>query len=273
MSLEWAYADWCIAQMAQKMGKIAIADSFIWRANSYQRLFDTTTLFIRPRNSDGSWKSPFDPASFNPNDGYVEGNAWQYLWSVMHDVEGLVKLLKGKWNASQRLDSLFMAPFLQNELSLEPLTGTIGYCAMANEPSHHIPYMYNFVSQPWKTQKLVNLICTNSYRPARSGLPGNDDCGQTSAWYVFSAIGFYPVNGASLQYVIGTPMFEETSIDVGNNKKFVVRAKGISRYNYYIQSASLNGKPFNLPNISHEAIMQGGELVFEMGSKPSSWGL
>ena len=267
-TLEYAYDDWCIAQMAKILDKRNDYNLFMKRSQYFKNLADTTTGFIRPRNADGSWLVPFEPNLSEAGSGFTEGNSWQYSWFIPHDVPFIIKLMGGKNNFIDRLDSLF-SNYNVSKGGFEDISGVIGQYAHGNEPSHHVAYLYNFVGCPWKTQEKVNLIRDSLYKSTRIGLCGNDDCGQMSAWYIFSTIGFYPVNPATGIYVIGTPAFNKVTIDVGNNKSFTVIAKNLSKRNIYIQSAKLNGKSLNVSFIRHKDIMNGGNLEFEMGGKPN----
>jgi predicted alpha-1,2-mannosidase len=269
-TLEYAYDDWCIAQMAKALGADDDYAAYIRRAQSYKNLFDPSTGFMRAK-TNGAWWAPFDPAEINFN--YTEANAWQYSFSVPQDVRGLIELMGGDERFAARLDSLFTTNPKTSGLDLPDVSGLIGQYAHGNEPSHHIAYLYSFAGRPWRTQERVRDIMDGLYHDARDGLCGNEDCGQMSAWYVLSALGFYPVTPGSDVYVIGTPLFREATIDVGGGKRFVIRANGVSRNNIYVQSAALNGKPYGASFIRHGDIVAGGELAFVMGAEPNaSWG-
>jgi predicted alpha-1,2-mannosidase len=270
-TLEYAYDDWCIAQMAQALGAEEDYAAYIRRAQSYKNVFDPSTGFMRAK-ANGAWWTPFDPAEINFN--YTEANAWQYSFSVPQDVRGLIALMGGDERFAAKLDSLFSTSPKTSGLDLPDVTGLIGQYAHGNEPSHHIAYLYSFAGRPWKTQERARSIMDGLYHAGRDGLCGNEDCGQMSAWYVLSALGFYPVTPGSDVYVIGTPLFREASVDVGGGKRFVVRAKGVSGKNIYIQSAALDGKPYSRTYLRHGDIMAGGELAFVMGAEPNtSWGV
>jgi predicted alpha-1,2-mannosidase len=269
-TLEYAYDDWCIAQMAGAMNREEDYERYIRRAQSYKNLFDPSTGFMRAR-FNGGWFSPFDPAEVNFN--YTEANAWQYSFYVPQDVDGLIRLMGGRERFVARLDSLFSASTRTTGIELPDVSGLVGQYAHGNEPSHHIAYLYSFAGQPWKTQERVRSIMDGLYATGPAGLCGNEDCGQMSAWYFLSALGWYPVTPGSDVYVIGTPLFREASIAVGAGKHFVVRAKNASRSNIYIQSATLNAKPYTKCYLRHGDIMAGGELVFVLGDEPNrSWG-
>ncbi len=274
-TLEYAYDDWTIHRFAKARGDKAAADEFARRAMSYRNLFDAEKGFMRARLSDGSWKSPFDPLATS-GQGFIEGNAWNYSLYVPHDVEGFMALLGGPARLVAWLDTLFeMRTPDESFAHTEDITraGIIGGYVHGNEPSHHAPYLYCWAGQPWQTQKRIREIVDAMYRNAPDGLGGNDDCGQMSAWYVFSCLGFYPVCPGSNEYVVGSPCVDRASIRLENGKTFSIEARNLSAENVYVQSASLNGRPHNACFIAHEAIMKGGRLVFEMGPEPNpSWG-
>lgn len=274
-TIAYSYDDWCIAQIAKYLHKDEDYKYFMRRAGNYKNQFDTTTGFMRGKNADGSWLTPFDPQYSNYEiNPYTEGNAWQWSWFVPQDVQGLIKLMGGREKFIAKMDSLFTTSSeIKGKTAPPDISGLIGQYAQGNEPSHHIAYLYNFAGAPWKTQAIVRKICETLYTDKPKGLCGNDDCGQMSAWYVFSAIGFYPVNPASGIYVIGSPMFDKVTINVGNGKTFTVIANGVSGENKYIQSAELNGKKLERTYLFHKEILNGGKLVFDMGDKPNkNWG-
>jgi hypothetical protein len=268
--LEYAYDDWCIAQVARMLGKTADYERYMARAQSYKNLFDPRSGFMRPR-SNGNWVEPFDPREVTF--GFTEANSWQYTFFAPHDVSGLVKLMGGRQKFANKLDQLFAADSRTTGREQADITGLIGQYAHGNEPSHHMAYLYNYVGQPWKTQSRVQQIMNEFYKPEPDGLIGNEDCGQMSAWYVLSAAGFYPVTPGSTVYAIGSPLFPEVRFNLENGKWFVIRAPGVSGRNVYIQSATLNGKRYDKSFLLHEDLMHGGELVFQMGSQPNfKWG-
>ena len=272
-SLESVYDDYAAADMAKRMGKTEDAAYFSKRADFYKNLFDTETQFMRPRNSDGTWKTPFNPSQVahaeSTGGDYTEGNAWQYTWHVQHDVAGLIDLMGGKESFAMKLDSLFMLDTIaENTGFVSDVSGFIGQYAHGNEPSHHVVYLYNYVDQPWKTQELIPEIFERFYKPKPGGLCGNDDCGQMSAWYIFSSMGFYPVDPISGEYVLGAPQMDKISIQLTEDRAFVVEAKNLSRKNKYVKSVELNGKPVRGLTIKHEDIMSGGHLVFTMTDEP-----
>jgi len=278
ITLEYAYDDWCIAQVAKKLGKMDDYNIFIKRCEAYKLLFDKSCDFVRAKNSDGKWVVPFDPffASTEGKDAmFMEGNAWQYTFFVPHDVRGLAKEFGSDAAFIKKLDSLFtVSSQLKGESAPPDVSGLIGQYAHGNEPSHHIAYMYDFVGAPWKTQEKISMIVDSMYHAAPDGYAGNEDCGQMSAWMVWSTIGFYPANPASGQYTFGAPMFDEVIMDLPSHKKMVVRAKNVSKQNIYIQSVSLNGRPYTKTYIDHATLLKGGELTFVMGRQPNkSWGI
>ena len=275
MTLEYAYDDYAISKFAGALGKKEEEKIFAERSMNYKNVYDKTTKFMRGKYSDGRWQTPMDnPLSTDAN-GFVEGNAWNYSLYVPHDVEGYIRLLGGENILVERLDSLFDMhlddKFFENT---EDVTrdGMVGGYVQGNEPSHHVPYMYMWTKQPWKTQEKIHRIMNTMYKNAPDGLCGNDDCGQMSAWYIFSALGFYPVCPGSGNYIIGTPLLKKAEINLSDGKKFTVTAEGISGKNFYIQSVVLNGKEWNKPYIPHNMIKDGGNLILKMGSEPQkSW--
>jgi predicted alpha-1,2-mannosidase len=259
-TLEYSYDDWCISVMAKDMGKDDDYRRYFQRAHNYINVYDSTSGFMRGRKFDRSWLEPFDPLV---NSAYSEGNAYQYMF-VPHDVEGLMSLMGGEENFSKWLDVLFTLK------SGKDGNGNIGQYWHGNEPGHHLAYMYDYTGEPWKTQKLVRTILTELYKNSPDGLAGNEDCGQMSAWYILSSIGFYPVSPGQTIYAIGSPLFSKVTINLENGKKFTIKANNISDGNIYIRSARLNGKEYSKSYLRHEDIMSGSELVFEMGPEPGS---
>ncbi|MFC1640739.1 GH92 family glycosyl hydrolase [Patescibacteria group bacterium] len=276
-TLEYAYDDWCVAQAAQALGKSEDYNHFLDRSKAYVKVFDSETGFMRGKNSDGTWRVPFDPLAYDhERDDYIEGNAWQYLWFVPHDVQGLIELMGSRTQFIDKLDSLFAAESQLTGDNVSPdISGMIGQYAHGNEPSHHIAYLYNYAGEPWKSQKVVRQILKEQYAAEPDGLSGNEDVGQMSAWYVFSSMGFYPVNPASGIYVIGSPAVQEASIDLGGGGQFTVIAENNSDLNIYVQSATLNGDSLDRSYLTHAEIMSGGELKFVMGPAPNKelWSL
>jgi predicted alpha-1,2-mannosidase len=270
MAMEYAIDDWCIAQMAKALGKQEDETYFSGRAKAYREYFDPATKFMRGKLSDGTWREPFDPvASSHRRDDYCEGNGWQYLWLVPHDPEGLIDLLGGDEAFGEKLDQLFTVESVRSEGASADISGLIGQYAHGNEPGHHTTYLYAFVGQQWKTAKLVRQILTTLYSDQPDGLSGNEDCGQMSAWYVFSALGIYPVNPVAGVYVFGSPIVDKATIAVPGGKSFTIVAKNNSPVNLFIQSVELNGKPYGKSYITHPDIIAGGELTFVMGPEPN----
>lgn len=265
-TLEYAYDDYCIARMAEKLGKKQIADEFYKRSLNYKNVYNSQTTFMQPRNNKGSFIENFSPDDYTPH--ICESNGWQYFWSVQQDVDGLISLVGGKERFAQKLDSMFTYnPSADEDLPIFS-TGMIGQYAHGNEPSHHVIYLFNAIGQPWKTQKYAAEVMHELYKNTPAGLCGNEDCGQMSAWYVFSAMGFYPVDPISGKYEIGTPMYPEMKMHLANGKTFTILAPAVSKENIYIQSVKLDGKPYDKSYITHEQIMNGSIFEFEMGNKP-----
>ena len=296
VTMEYAYDDWCLAQMAKALGKPDDFKLFSKRAKNYENLYDKQTGFMRPRMADGSWlqmcKEPpeiiktdynqyyscFDPlwVGVSPSRYFTESNAWQYLWHVPHDVQGLINLMGGRKEFINKLDTLFTMTPDETGPEYAPLYSKIGQYVHGNEPVHHVGYLYDYAGEPWKTQMRIHQIMKEKYLAAPDGLCGNDDMGQMSAWYIFSAMGFYPVAPGQNVFAIGTPLFKELTLNLDefyNGNKFTVKANNISPDNFYIQSATLNGKTWNKPWITHDDIIKGGTLIFEMGPTPNKkWG-
>ena len=264
-TLEYAYDDYCIARMAEKMGRKDVADEFDKRSQNYRKVYNPQTGFMQPRDDKGNFVEPFSPDDYMPH--ICESNGWQYFWSVQHDVDGLMELAGGKERFAQKLDSMFTYhPGEDDELPIFS-TGMIGQYAHGNEPSHHVIYLFNAVGQPWKTQHYAARVMHELYLNTPAGLCGNEDCGQMSAWYVFSAMGFYPVDPVSGRYEIGSPLYPEVRMRLPNGKTFTVRANGVSRENCYIKSMTFNGAPYDKTYITHEQILSGGVLEFEMSEE------
>ena len=268
-TLEYAYDDWTIAQMAKAMGKDDVYKTYLERAQYYKNVFDPESQFMRGRFRN-TWFAPFDPYEVNFN--YTEANSWQYSFYVPQDVTGFMNLLGGKKALENQLDKLFTAKQETSGRNQADITGLIGQYAHGNEPSHHMAYLYNFVNKPHKTQEKVYQILTELYTNSPDGISGNEDCGQMSAWYIFSSLGFYPVTPASNEYIIGTPLFNKATINLENGKSFTVEKIYQSENNIYIKSATLNGKEYNYSYIKHDDIMNGGTLILEMTNTPSNWG-
>lgn len=269
-AMEYAISDWAIAMMAKQMGKMEDYEYFLKRSKAYENYFDPEVKFMRGKNSDGTWYEPFDPvASSHRNDPYCEGNAWQYIWLVPHDVEGLVNLFEGEEYFIEKLDSLFTISSKLGHGASADISGLIGQYAHGNEPSHHIVYMYPYVGQQWKTAEKTRQIMSELYSNKPDGLSGNEDCGQMSAWYVFSALGFYPVNPQNGAYVFGSPMVDKAIIKTNMGKEFKIIAHNNNNKNIYIKQAKLNGKNYSKSFITHKDIQSGGILEFVMDSIPN----
>lgn len=273
ITLEQAFDDWCVAQLAAKLNKDADYQRFHKRSEYYRNLFHPKTKFFQSKNDKGEWIEPFDPYQYGGNGGhpFTEGNAWQYFWYVPHNIQALMELTGGTKAFEQKLDTFFTSTYKSEQMN-HNASGFVGQYAHGNEPSHHVAYLYNFADQPWKTQKYVSHILNTLYNNTSSGYAGNDDCGQMSAWYVFSAMGFYPVNPADGRYIIGSPLLDECTLKLAGNKEFRIRTIRKSPEDIYIQSVTLNGKKHKDFFITHQDIMNGGTMVFKMGKKPSGWG-
>lgn len=269
--MEYAIADWAVAQAAQKLGKQEDYEYFLKRSKSYKNYFDASTGFMRGKMLDGSWRTPFSPyASSHREDDYCEGNAWQYTWLVPHDVEGLVECFGSKEAFVNKLDSLFLANGDMGEASSPDISGLIGQYAHGNEPSHHTVYLYTLVGQPWKTADRIKEILHTMYTDQPDGLSGNEDVGQMSAWYILSSFGFYQVEPAGGKFVFGYPNFDKVEIAVPAGK-FVIERENKGQQNNYIQGIVLNGTEYKKPWIEYADIMKGGELKFLMGDEPVVW--
>jgi predicted alpha-1,2-mannosidase len=294
-TLELAYDDWCIAQMAKALGKKADYDIFMNRARNYKNVWDGTVGFMRPRRADGAFLEQldgreqvidtigkhtfyryFDPllVGRRPSRHYTESNAWQYIWSVQHDVQGLIELFGGNRKFNDKLDQFFTMDPNISPPKYVGVVGTIGQYVHGNQPSHHVAYLYNYSGEPWKAQERVRQICEQLYKAGPGGLCGNEDMGSLSSWYALSSLGIYAVCPGLPIYSIGSPLFEKAVVHLGTNRTFVIQTINNSAGNKYIQSATLNGKAFNRNWISHGEILLGGSLVFEMGAEPNkNWGI
>lgn len=269
-ALEYSYNDWCIAQMAQDLGKTDDYNLYMDRSKKYIQYYDSVTGFMRGKNADGRWREPFDPRfSKHRKDDYTEGNAYQWSWFVPHDVSGLVDLVGGKETFIEKLDDLFStsSELVGDDVSGD-ISGLIGQYAHGNEPSHHISHLYNFVGQPWKTQELTDKIMSELYFNNPNGLAGNEDCGQMSAWYVLNAMGFYSFSPGDPTYSIGRPIFDQVEINLPTGKKFMIKTKNNTPHNKYIQTSKLNGVELEKPFFTHNQLIAGGILEFEMGNQP-----
>lgn len=269
-TLEYAYDDWCIAQMAKKLNRTEIYNEFIKRSENYVNVYDSSTGFMRAKLSDGTWKPDFDALSTH-GQGYIEGNAWNYSLYVPHDPSKMIELMGGKTRFVKHLDSLFSMHLPDKFFAeTEDITrdGIIGNYVHGNEPAHHVAYLYNWTNEPWKTQDKIRMILKKQYRPTPDGLGGNDDCGQMSAWYIFSSLGFYPVAPGSEEYSIGSPAVKSAVLQLENGKTFTIETKNQSDKNVYVQKIELNGKLLNRRYITHKDIMDGGNIIFYMSAKP-----
>ncbi|WP_370443858.1 GH92 family glycosyl hydrolase [Aquimarina sp. AU474] len=278
ITLEYAYNDWCVAQIAKALHKNEDYNYFLKRSEAYTHLFDPETGFMRGKNKEGvAWHEPFDPkfSAHRVHADYTEGNAWQHSWFVPHNIERLIQLFGDENTFVTKLEQLFTedSEITGDNVSAD-ISGLIGQYAHGNEPSHHIAYMFNKANAPWKTQYWVHQILKTQYNTTPKGLSGNEDCGQMSAWYVFSSLGIYPMNPASGEYQIGSPLFDKSTIKIKEGVDFTIEAEQVSDANIYIQSATLNGKELNRSYITHQEIMNGGTLHFVMGSSPNkNWGV
>ena len=280
ITLAHSYDDWCLAQLAKALKKDEDYAYFMKRSNNFKNLFNQETGFFAPRTADGSWVRDFNPkysGGLGARDYYDENNGWTYLWDVQHDISGLIKLLGGRESFVKKLDQLFVeelgrwkADYMQQ---FPDATGQVGQFVMGNEPSLHIPYLYNYAGAPWKTQKRVRMLLDTWFTNTPYGIPGDEDGGGLSGFVVFSSMGFYPVTPGLPVFNITSPVFSEVNVKLGNNKFFHIVAKNSSRENKYIQEASLNGKKWNKPWFSWEDIKNGGELVLTLGERPNyDWG-
>jgi putative alpha-1,2-mannosidase len=280
VTLEHCYDDWCLAQMAKELGKEDDYQLFMKRALSYQNLYKPEIGLMAPKSADGQWVEPFDPkysGGFAGEGYFAEGNSWAYSWHVQHDPQGLINLMGGDEKFIDKLNELFVTGHRMDKLQFlaqfPDMTGLMGMYCHGNEPSFHVPYMYSYAGQPWMTQNKVRQLMELWYDTTPFGLSGDEDGGSMSSWYVLNAIGIYPQCPGRPIFDIGSPIFEETTINVGDGKTFIIEAKNVSAQNKYIQSATLNGKQHNQAWINHADIVQGGKLVLEMGSRPNkNWG-
>jgi predicted alpha-1,2-mannosidase len=274
MTLEYAYDDWTIARLAESLGEADIAARFQKRSENWKKLFDDVTGFVRAKDRNGKWKTPFDPMH-TANEGFIEGNAWNYSLYVPQDIPKLISMMGGNKRFVSHLDSLFTMYMPDKYFAeTEDITreGLIGCYVHGNEPSHHVAYMYNWAGQPWKTQERIHQIVNTMYLNKPDGLCGNDDCGQMSAWYIFSLLGFYPVCPASGEYAIGSPAVNKASVQLAGGKILTIKANNLSDRNIYIRSVTLDGKAIGTAFLANKDIREGGELIFEMSSRPNkSW--
>lgn len=282
VTLEHSYDDWCLAQLAGSLGKEEVQTAFLKRGKNYNNVYNADTGFMSPKKEDGSWAEPFNPinsAGFGCREYFAEVSSWTYSFNVQHDAAGLIDLMGGSKSFVERLNGLYEEPMYgycrwTQTADIPDGTGMVGQFVMGNEQSFHIPYLYVYVGEPWRTQKRLRMLMDTWFRNDLMGICGDEDGGAMSAWYIFSAMGFYPVAPGMPVYVIGTPLFEEMSVQLPNGETFVVKAEGNSAQNKYIQSAQLNGKPLNNAWLTHEDIVNGGELIFKMGPRPNKkWGV
>jgi predicted alpha-1,2-mannosidase len=275
-TLEYAYDDYCIAQMAKALGKQGDYATFMKRAASYKNLFDPSLGLMRPKDSKGQWRTPFNPHFYDENtrsNDVTEGTSWQYSWYVPQDVPGLIQLFGGKEEFARKLDRLFTMKDADASKGVEDIQGRIGEYWHGNEPSHHIIYLYCYAGQPWKAAERLHEVVRTQYGNKPNSLSGNDDCGQMSAWYLFTALGFYPVCPASDYYVIGSPSVKQAAIHLSSGGTFTVKAENLTDRNIYVQSVRLNGWDLASPFLPCREVKSGGSLVFRMGSEPSrEWG-
>ena len=265
ITLEMAYDDWCAAQLARMAGDAEAERRFTERSQYFRNLYNPANGFFAPKNEKGEWMEPFDPLKYGANGGnpFTEGNAWQYFWYVPHDVEGLIELTGGKKAFEKKLDTFFTLTETSGAKN-DNISGLIGQYAHGNEPSHHVAYLYNYAGRPDKTARLVNYIMNSLYNNNFNGYAGNDDCGEMSAWYVFSALGFYPVNPASGEYNIGTPLFDEAIIHLPSGKDFRITADRKKPKAVNVKKMKLNDKAHKAYTISHSDLINGGELHFDL---------
>jgi predicted alpha-1,2-mannosidase len=274
-TLEYAYDDYCVAQMAKALGKKEDADYFAKRAANYKNLFDPSVGLMRGKDSQGKWHTPFNPHFYDEKAGvndFTEGTSWQYSWYVPHDVPGLIALMGGKEKFIEKLDALFTFKEANESKGVSDIQGRIGEYWHGNEPSHHVIYLYSYAGQPWKAAQRLHEVVKTQYGSKPNSLSGNDDCGQMSAWYLFTCLGFYPVCPGSDFYVIGAPQIKKATTQLSNGKKFTMIAKNLSDTNIYVQSAEMNGRKIDNPFLPFSAVSGGGTLTFTMAAEPSGWG-
>ncbi len=269
-ALEYAISDWCIAQLADSLGDNKTTEYYTKRGQAYHEYFDAETQYMRAKLENGKFRTPFSPFQSTHEWGdYTEGNAWQYTWLVPQDVKGLISLFGSDEAFTKKLDSLFIVTGNMGDKASPDISGLIGMYAQGNEPGHHIPYLYSYAGQQWKTAKLVRQILNEMYKDTPDGICGNEDCGQMSAWYILSSLGFYQVNPANGVFVFGSPLFSKAKINLENGNKFIITTTNQSKDNIYIQSATLNGSPITRTYITYQEMMKGGELTFVMGNTPN----
>ncbi len=280
LTLEHSYDDWCLAQLAKALGKTDDHDYFLKRSQNYRNVYNPETGFMSPKKADGNWVPDFDPQLSGGTGSrmyFAENNSWIWTFNVQHDIDGLIELMGGKENFTDRLDRLFNQPTKISKWQFmgqfPDASGLHGMFPAGNEPAFHVPYLYNYVGEPWRTQRRIRQILDIWFDDSPLGLPGDEDGGAMCAWYVFSAMGFYPVTPGTGTYAIGSPLFEKVEVDLPDGKTFVIEATECSKRNKYIQSARLNGKEINRPWLLHDEIMAGGRLQLQMGDRPNkNWG-
>jgi predicted alpha-1,2-mannosidase len=273
-TLEYAYDDWCVAQMAGALGKKDDRSYFMRRAAGYTNIYDPSIGWMRPKDSSGRWRTPFNPHTYNDtNDDITEATSSQYSWFVPQDVPGLIALMGGREKFVEKLDALFTETAATKELPANDQRGCIGEYWHGNEPSHHIIYLYCCAGQPWKAAQRLHQVITTQYGSQPGSLCGNDDCGQMSAWYIFTCLGFYPLCPASDYYVIGAPQIPQAVMHLSNGKSFSMKAEGLSDENIYVQTVRVNGRNWNSPFLPYRELKNGGSIVFTMGPQPSQWGV
>ena len=280
VTLGTSYDEWCLSQIAKELNKTDDYRYFLKCAYNYRNIFNSKTGFFHPKDSAGNFIEPFDyvfSGGLGARGSYGENNGWIYRWDVQHNIADLISLMGGRENFIKNLDGMFSQPLGKGKYAfyaqLPDHTGNVGQFSMANEPSLHIPYLYNYAGQPWKTQKRIRSLVKEWFRNDLMGVPGDEDGGSMSSFVVFSMMGFYPVTPGSPTYNIGSPLFEHLKVQLGNGKYFEVEAHGCSEQNKYIQSATLNGKEWNKPWFSHQDLINGGKLVVQMGSTAHrTWG-
>jgi predicted alpha-1,2-mannosidase len=275
-TLEYAYDDYCVAQMAKALGKQEDYAYFMRRAGSYKNVFDPSVGLMRGKDSHGAWRTPFNPHAYDDasrSNDFTEGTSWQYSWYAPQDVPGLIALFGGREKFAEKLDALFT--FKNTEAKgLEDVQGRIGEYFHGNEPSHHIIYLYCYAGEPWKAAQRLHEVVRTQYGNRPNSLTGNDDCGQMSAWYLFTVMGFYPVCPASNYYVLGSPGVKRATMHLSNGATFTMTAENLSEANIYVQSVRLNGKEWNTPFLPYDELRNGGRLSFTMGPQPNKrWGI
>jgi predicted alpha-1,2-mannosidase len=271
-TLEYTYDDWAVSHVAKLLGKTEEAQALVTRAKNYRNVFDADDRFMRPRLENGDWAEPFDPIEMGHSKqwrDFTESNSWQTTFAIQHDPKGYIDIFGGREAFVTKLDALFNQSSKLPADAPPDIAGLVGQYAHGNEPSHHIAYLYNYVGVPWKTQGRVRSLLETMYHNDPDGMAGNEDCGQMSAWYVISALGFYAVDPVSGNYVFGTPLFDRATIEIGNNKSLTIEAKRDSPEQQYIQSITFNGKNYDKMWFSHADIREGGSIVFTMGSQPN----